>query len=236
MSYNPSIFDDKISVTAQLEEVKKILDEGASGVTQSDLNALEHRIKITTDSLENDINLVDNTAKMALSMTQNVAERALKTPTSAPKATQLVGVDTGNAQQMIEIGSGLAFVENVLYASGTSTGSGKYLHVIKFVVRTEPYQYGQIMLLLNTNTNFTGTDNEKTPTYDQFWDLGMAMTDAGYTAVSVLTHEGDSSSTFTSLAFRYNNTGENMLVVDTSDGESLGNESFFNFIDTVIPL
>lgn len=243
MSYNPSIFDDKISVTAQLEEVKKILDEGASGVTQSDLNALEQRIKVTTDSLEDDINLVDNTAKMAVSLTQNVAERALKTPTSAPTATQLVGVDTGNAQEMIEIGSGLALVENILYATGGGAGSGKYLHVIKFTVYNDEYlsaeHFGQLILLLNTSTNFTGNTlssyGSNAPTYDQFTELGMAMSDAGYRTVSVLTHEDSYTSAFTSLSFR-NDSG--MLVVDTSaiDGESFGNDSFYNFFDTVIPL
>lgn len=219
----PSIFDDKYSVLSQLEEVKKIATS-ILPLEGSDTIVVDTNEAGTAQEVRLDAEVVSN------------IERSLKTPTSAPTATQLVGVDTGNAQQMIEIGSGLAFVENVLYASGSSTGSGKYLHIIKFVVNTETYQYGQIMLLLNTSTNFTGTDEENSPTYDQFWDLGMAMTDAGYTAVSVLTHEDGSSGTFTSLSFRYDSSGENVLMIDTSDGESIGFDSFHNFIDTVIPV
>lgn len=131
----PSIFDDKYSVLSQLEEVKKITTS-ILPLEGSDTIVVDTNEAGTAQEVRLDAEVVSN------------IERSLKTPKSAPTATQLVGVDTGNAQQMIEIGSGLAFVENVLYASGSSTGSGKYLHIIKFVVNTETYQYGQIMLLL----------------------------------------------------------------------------------------
>ena len=212
-------------VLENTNKIKELEESGGSDVTRYEFNALSSRVSTAEgdiDQLEDDLAIV-----------QNATSRALKTPVVAPASTQLVAVNTGNDQAMISIGSGLSLQNGTLSATGGGgSGSGKYLHVIKFAVYTETYQYGQIMLLLNTNTNFTGTDNENAPTYDQFFDLGMAMSDAGYTTACVLTH-GDG---FTSLAFRADSSRENYLTVDTSDGETIGNESFSNFVDTVIPL
>ena len=51
--------------------------------------------------------------------------RALKTPMSAPSATELVAVDDGNSQIMLQIGEGLVIRDGVLIATaGGGTGGG----------------------------------------------------------------------------------------------------------------
>lgn len=57
---------------------------------------------------------------------KNKIDRALQLPTTAPTATQLVGVGTNNAQTMLGIGDGLSVVSGKLTA-----GSGKcYLNIL----------------------------------------------------------------------------------------------------------
>ena len=250
MSYNPSIFDDKISVTAQLEEVKKVLDAGGAEVTQSDLDALESKIKNTTgaldvrlDAAEEDIVLVDNGAKLALSMAQNIAERCLKTPVSVPIATQLVAVNSANAQEMITLGSGLSIEDGIINTTGGGAYTGQFIHFITFRVHNESYlpnpSYGQLILLLNTGRNFTGTVSDEDPDLDYGLEgtlggiLANAMIDAGYKTVCVDVSSNTSSGSFTTLSFR---PEASTFQADTSDGELLYVDSFTNFKDRVIPV
>lgn len=59
--------------------------------------------------------------------------RALLTPVSAPTKTELVAVDDGNAQTMIEIGEGLSLENGVLKATGASD-SGEYVTTKKKIL------------------------------------------------------------------------------------------------------
>lgn len=234
---------DITDIESRLNSAENNINKLNSRVTtaEEDIDALDSRVTNLDNKVTNVSSQLVDTA-LNVGRFGAIANNSLQLPDTAPIATQLVAVNSANAQDMITLGSGLTIEDGILNTTGGgggSTGSGKYLHVIKFRAYDEMYlataQYGQIILLLNTSTNFTGTSTDTSPTYEQFEALGQAMANVGYHSVSVLVHEDDYSGTFTSLSFRPD-SGSGGLVVDTSDGESLGNNSFYDFYDTVIPL
>ena len=151
------------------------------------LNLQEQVLKNKEDIVE----LIDGVSDITGAVTEEIGEvvnqvselnqeiaKALKTPITKPIATQLVGVNNTNAQEMITLGSGLSIEDGILNTTGSGGGEvtkDKYLHIIKFYTYHEYYYdpegYVVVALPLNTNRVFINTDDDR----QQAADLANAI-------------------------------------------------------------
>ena len=109
--------------------------------------------------------------------------KALKTLDSAPTDTQLVGIDSDNAQSMVEIGDGLQIVDKKLSTTAAST----HLYEYKVYVATTSDNTAFYFKFLSTDStlDFTGTD--LSTVYNWLVDNGYCDTSTNATSLRTLT-------------------------------------------------
>lgn len=241
MSYNPSIFDDKISVLAQVETLKQIVKDH-EGETSAEIAAAVAVVQNQVDQVETQlgfaqtdiVNVMDDVSEL-----QQSDARSLKIPVNTPSDTQLVGVNNANAQEMITLGEGLTLENNILSASGGGGGGGgKYIHTLKFGFYNQYYlpteSFATIQLILNTAEDLTGTEEAWTTNclaYEEDKPLAEAFIELGIEKLPLLCYQGDGYS-FAKVTLVVDGTG---IVVRSQEGEQFGG-SDIQLIDTVTPL
>lgn len=101
-------------------------------IIPSAINA-EQLAKIIDDTDGIVVSLNTTGDKLSLQLNAEITnrlQRTLVTPMSSPSATELVAVDDGNSQTMIEIGSGLKLENGVLSSTGGGEGGGSSVNVV----------------------------------------------------------------------------------------------------------
>ena len=90
----------------------------------------------------------------------NTINNSLQKPTTAPTATELVGVDTNKAQVNIGIGEGLNIENGTLKATGGGGGSaGVFVYIVEISNEPEDTEkYKCVFQILHNNSNLTWDD------------------------------------------------------------------------------
>ena len=226
MSYNSSIFDDKISVLAQLETLKQTVEQDdeiikTTAEKTADLEIEQNSLKRRVSDLETEA-VPDLINKVSALEDQDA--RALKVPTTQPIATQLVGVNNNNDQEMITLGSGLILEDKILSAAG---GSKQKYNEIPQPIEFEFFQgaetdnpwYGP------ENTAYTPNFVQPTLTIDY---LGSIFNDTNkYCEAKIVFRDAYGDSNWPNIATIYiADRATSVSVMDRGDYGSMGNFTF----------
>lgn len=131
----------------------------------------------------------DSLGKLKLELNNEITNKIQKTlvvPMSAPSTTELVAVDDGNSQTMIEIGEGLLLENGVLKSTGGSSGESSGIVLLKEDFSTIEGLYNKIAELYSSNKDFIVSMTPTSSLSGRFYTMQItstthAPTDAGNT-------------------------------------------------------